>query len=232
MTLDRVLAIIGIVLGIPAVVALVLSANQSLQIFIVILAALLVGAALYIRYILNAPPYTFREATVTLSFPNDHETAILTKTYHIIPNLTDLRQMEHKNIAADGQIQNICWNDQPVPQDRIVQRLGEYEILIDFPISPRKWKEFAGKLSYECLGSFRGNPESMLYCVDFPTREARIIVEFPPTKRCRSAEARKLQGSGQIPVKRGPEISSDGRRLELHLKRPTFGAHYAIYWTW
>jgi hypothetical protein len=60
-TLDRVLAVIGIILGIPAVVALVLAANETLQVFIVILAALLVGAALIIKYIISAPPYVFRD---------------------------------------------------------------------------------------------------------------------------------------------------------------------------
>jgi hypothetical protein len=162
MTLDRVLAIIGVILGIPGVVILVLSANQTVAILAGILAALLLGAAYFIRYILNAAPYDVREANVTLTFPNNPQTAILTKAYRIVPNFSHLREIEHKNIAADGKIQNICWDDQPVPANRIVHRLGEYEIKIDLPFNPRRWQEFRGKLSYECIDSFNANTESIL----------------------------------------------------------------------
>lgn len=231
MTPDRVLAIVGVVLGIPGVAVLVLTADQTVAILATILAIALIAAALFIRYVLNAPPYTVREANVTLAFPQDEQTAILSKEYRIVPNFSHLRQIEHKNIAADGQIQNIQWNDAPVPPNFIAYRLGEYEIRIDLPFHPRRWHEFSGKLSYECIGSFNGQTESIVYCVDFPTKEARIVVEFPPNRPCRASEARKIQGAGEMPIHR-PEVTPDGRRLELRLRRPTFGASYIIYWTW
>lgn len=231
MTPDRILAIIGVILGLPGVLTLALTANQTLAITAGVLAVLLLGAAYYVRHILNAPPYRVKDAKVTLSFPEDHRRAILRKEYRIVPNFGHLRQMEHKNIAADGQIENICWDDRPVPPSNILFRLGEYEIKIDWPIPPRRWQEFSGKLSYDCINSFDAPTEMIVYCVDFPTRCATIVVEFPHDRPCNTCEARQTRGASEVPVQT-PELSQDRRRLELKLRRPSYGAQYVIYWTW
>jgi hypothetical protein len=231
MSLDRALAIAGLIIGIPGVLVLFLTANQTLAIVAGLLAVLLLLGAFYGRQILNASPYTFPEARVSLAFPGDHNLGVLTKEYRIVPNFGHLRQIEHKNIAADGRIDNIRWNDVPVPPNCIVNRLGEYEVRIDLPFAPRRWTEFRGKLSYDCIGSFPGNPESMLYCVDFPTRRACIIIEFPKGRPCQSATARMIRGAGEVPIK-DPTRSPDGLRLELNLDRPIHGAQYVIYWMW
>jgi hypothetical protein len=231
MSLDRLLAVVGILIGIPGVLVLFLTANQTLAIFAGFLAVALLAGAFYIRQVLNASPYSFSEAKVTLAFPVDHQTAVLSKEYKIVPNFHNLRQLEHKNIAADGPIANIRWNDVAVPADRISHRLGEYEIRIDLPFAPKRWSEFRGKLSYECEGSFNGNPESIMYCVDFPTRRACITVEFPANKPCRSAYARIIRGAGEMPIQ-DPVRSDDGSRIELNLERPPHGAQYVIYWMW
>jgi hypothetical protein len=142
-----------------------------------------------------------------------------------------LKQIEHKNIAADGEIGSIRWNDELVPEECIRNRLGEYEVQIAFPVSPRRWHEFPGKLSYDLIESFNANPESMLYCVDFPTKTASILVKLPPAKLCKHAEARKIQGAGEVAIN-GLAVSSDRRTLELKLRRPTYGAQYIIHWHW
>jgi hypothetical protein len=103
--------------------------------------------------------------------------------------------------------------------------------MIDLPFSPQRWKEFNGKLSYELLESFNADTESIMYCVDFPTKKACIIVHFPPNRPCRSATARIIRGAGEMPIQ-DPSRSDDGRRLELNLDGPIHGAHYIIYWVW
>ena len=231
LTLDRGLALAGLLIGLPGVLSLFLSANENLAIFAGILGVILLGTAYVVRLVLNAAPYGIKKATVTLSFPNGVQTAVMCKQYKIVPNFRHLTQMEHKNIAADGTIRNICWDDKPVPSGRIQQRLGEWEIKIDLPFQPRRWQEFQGKLSYECIDSFNGNPEALMYCVDFPTKQASIIVEFPNGRPCLSAEARKIQGSGENPIQ-NPIISADRQKLQLDLRRPTYGAQYIVYWTW
>jgi hypothetical protein len=231
MTLDRGLAIAGVILGLPGVLVLVLSSSQTLAIINGILAVLLLGAAYFIKYILDAAPFNVKDVTVILSFPQDHKKAILRKHYKMYANFNHLKQIEHKNIAADGKIENICWNKTPVPADHIKNVLGEYEVYIDLPFDLPRWKEFSGTLSYECIDSFNADTEAFMYCVDFPTRLATIIIAFPKSRPCRSTEATKVQGAGAMPIA-APRLSPDGRRLVLKLKYPTIGAQYIIYWNW
>jgi hypothetical protein len=231
MPIDRIFAIIGIIIGVPGVMILFATANETLAAFAGTLAALLLGAAFYIRYLFNAPPYSVPEALVTLEFKGDEKRATLTKKYKICPNFAHLSQLEHRNIASDGDISNFLWNGLPISPNAISKHLGEYVIRVDLPVNPGRWRIFEGELSYELTDSFNGNPEGMEYCIDFPTKKAVLTILFPKNKRCLSAEARKMQGAGAIPISR-PVVSNDGSRAELVLRRPTLGAKYAIHWNW
>ena len=231
MPLDRVLAIAGIIIGIPGVIVLFAAANETLAAFAGLLAALLLGAAFYIRYLFNAPPYTFPEVNATLEFSGDERRAVLRKIYKIRPNYSHLRQLEHRNISADGQISNFLWNGKPIPSSSISQQMGQYEVLVNLPVIPGRWQIFDGELSYEMKNSFNGNPESVQYCVDFPTKKVVLTILFPKNRPCLSAEARKMQGAGARPIEM-PTISQNGRELALTIKRPTYGATYTIYWHW
>jgi len=231
MWLDRILAIAGLILGIPGVLVLFATANETTAVFAGMLAALTLGAAFYIRYLINAPPYTFREVKATLEFLGDEKRAVLRKAYKIRPNYAQLHQLEHKNIGADGQICNFLWNGKPIPPNAITLELGQYNVRIDLPVNPGRWQIFDGELSYEMRDSFNGNPESAAYPVDFPTKIATLTILFPKTKPCLSAEARKKQGSGTVPIEK-PTILKNGTQLELTLNRPTYGATYLIYWHW
>lgn len=231
MPIDRVLAIVGIIIGLPGVLILFVTANETLAVFAGILAALLLGAAFYIRYIFNAPPYTFREVNATLEFPSDEQMAVLRKAYKIRPNYAQLHQIELKNIAADGRISNFLWNDKPIPSHAITTRMGQFVVRIDLPFNPGRWRTFEGKFSYEIRNSFNENPEWMEYTVDFPTKIATLTILFPKTKPCLSTEAHKKRGAGSIPIQM-PTRYQDGMKLELTLKRPSYGGTYYIYWHW
>lgn len=175
--------------------------------------------------------YTFIEANITLSFPTDISTAYLVKEYKIVANRPNLRQMIHKNIAADGPIEDIRWNDQPVLQEQITTRLGEYIVRIDFPVPHKIGAPFTGKLSYICKDSFSRNPEGLVYCVDFDTKVARIRVNFPPDKKCISARASRTLGAGEEDID-DPYVPPDGTYLELQLERPEIAREHNIYWYW
>jgi hypothetical protein len=231
-TLDRTLAILGVLLGIPGALALFLTSNVTLAVMAGVLAALLLGAAFYIRYLFIAPPYTFPSVKVTLTFVNSEKKAVLRKDYKIRPNFSHLKQLEHRNIASDGTISNICWNNVPVPPTHIKHRLGEYEVRVDLTVAPRLWSTFEGSLSYELDDSFDSINESMVYCIDFPTKSANIEILFPPNKPCKRAEVRKLHGLGEEHIGDKPILSASGDKLELGITHPSHGANYAIYWEW
>jgi hypothetical protein len=190
------------------------------------------GSAFVVRYFTGLPPFTITTADVKLDFVgNDVKVAVLSKSYRIRPNYGHLNTMTHKNIAADGSVRNLCWDDKPIPAVDIKELLGEYVVTIRFPYALRKWREIAGKLSYEVCDSFNGNPEALIYVVDFPTKTVCIEVNFPLNRLCLDAEAFKLEGTAQHPI-RNPMISADRRNLKLLLKRPRVGSEFMIYWRW
>jgi hypothetical protein len=231
MTWDRLLGGLGVLLGIPGVLVLFFTANVTLAVFAGVLAVLLLAAAMYGRFFVHAPPYTFNNVNVTLEFGATEKSAVLRKEYKIRPNYAHLKQLEHRNIASDGSISNICWNGVPVPGNNIIKSLGEYHVKIDLPVAPRLWSVFDGELSYDLADSFGSSSENIMYSVDSPTREAKISIKFPPNRGCKSAAARRRHGAGESALA-DPTFSAAKDRLEFKIVRPAMGASYIIYWDW
>jgi len=230
--LDRGLAVAGVLLGLPAFLLLFLSGQQTTAILVLVLAFVLLASAFAVKYLTGLPPLTMKSVDVVLQF-NDGQgkNALLSKHYQIRATRNDVREMTHRNIASDGGISNICWNDQLIPAADIKRILGQYEVTVRFALAPRKWKTTAGKLSYNLTDSFNGNPEGLMYVVDFPARLVRFRIELPGGRRCLNATAYKLEGAGRKPIS-DPSVSDDRRVLLLAVKKPPTGSEYAIYWTW
>ena len=231
MSLDRGLALVGLVLALPGFLLLFLSGQEAVAVLVLVLGAGCLIGAFVVHFIWTQPPYTFKIAEVTLSFIGGKDRALLSKEYIIRPNYRNLQQMKHKNIASDGTVKNICWNDEPVPQNKILTRLGEYAVTIDFPTTCVWLRNFTGKLSYELINSFGGNSEGIFYSVDYPTKKVIIRVNFPEDCLCIHAHATLIQGAGEKEIQ-DPAISSDRKSLVLKLKRPKLGSQYGIYWQW
>ena len=231
MSLDRVLALLGVLLGIPGSGALFHIECHSRRHGGNLGRAPLGRGLLYTSIIRSSALLVLRRGGHTNVCELRKEGRSAEELQRIRPNHSYLRQMEHKNIAADGNITNICWNNTPINQANISRKLGKYVVRVDFPVAPKLWATFDGALSYELEDCFGSSNEGIVYCVDFPTKSAKIIVMFPPNRRCKKAQARKLHGAGEL-VLDDPTISPSGDKLELTIRHPTLGANYSVYWEW
>jgi len=233
MSLDRGLAVAGALLSLPGFMLLFFTDHQTTAILAVFIGLGILVSARTVQYLTNLPPFTMKSVAVVLTFKDDHgKHAVLSKHYVIRPNFNNLGEMAHRNIASDGAVSNICWNDEPVPAADIRTVLGEYEVTVRFRNQqPRKWHLFQGKLSYMLTDSFNGNEEGLMYVVDFPARAVSFRVDLPAKRRCRSATAYRLEGSGRTALQ-PPLISGDGATISLTVKRPRVGSEFAIYWRW
>jgi len=232
MTIDRILAVVGIFLGLPGFLLLFFTGYRTEAILALGLGLTLFSSPIIVTWLLSLPPYSITEAKVALSFDKDSiQKATITKEYKIRPNQRHLTVLSLRNIAADGKVENLRWNGNLIPKEWLREVLGEYEVTIHFPGPHALWKEFSGALSYEVTDSFNGNPEGLVYAPDHPTKVAQIEVTFPNNRPCRSANAYRVEGAGQIPIA-GPEIFESGLRLKATIKRPTPGTEYWFWWNW
>jgi hypothetical protein len=229
-TLDRILAVIGLIIAIPGFLLLFFTDHQTESILTVGLGLVVLGAGAIDFYLSRLPPYTINDAKVIVDFPNgDRRIARITKSYTVRPNFGHLNTMTHRNIGAQGTVQNLCWNGLPIQQIR--QSLGEYEVTIDFNGPHKRFRPFTGALSYEAVDSFKGNPEWFCYVIDFPIKAASIEVNLPTRDPCKSAEAFRVEGNGRTRMP-DPDISADKQRLSWKLNRPRRSAEYRLYWYW
>lgn len=231
MTLDRIIGGIGLILSLPGFFLLFLNQNETVGAMSLLLGfVLFVGAVLH-SYLANRPPFEMNSVEVRLEF-KDSEARIarLSKSYEIRPNYGHLTTMTHRNIAADGAVQNLCWNDEPIPEANIVKVLGEFQVTVHFGIR-KKGEVFTGKLSYEALDSFSKSHEGLVYVADFPTKVTWVHVQMPAGRRCSNVRATKIQGAGEVPLD-PPQVNASGSSIDFTVRRPPVGAEYTIQWDW
>lgn len=232
MNLDRLLALSGIIVGLPGFFFLFLSANTVVSSIAVFFGFSLLAAAYLVFYFSGLPPYSVRNADVTLTLHDGHgKAATLSKEYEIRPNYRHLSIMTHRNIASDGETLNISWDDKPVSENDIKKILGEYEVTIKFPNTLKRWRNFKGKLSYSVQDSFLQDHEGIHWVADFPTKNAKIRIILPDDRPCKRSTSYKILGAQKVAFSE-PHISKNGKSIELEIKRPPIGSEYAIYWDW
>lgn len=229
MSLDRALGVLGVVIGLPSLLALFFSDQWIISSLAFALAIALIVAGVLVDRATDQHPFKCKRVDLRLTV--DPKVTVLTKTYRMIPSFNDLRQFTHRNIAADGKVHSFLWNGKPIEQSYISLEMGEYSITIPLIPSPAKGKEFGGELSYTMEDTFPHASESMIYTIDIPTEIVSMTLQL--SRPCTTAEAR-IEASGQsrqIPG-RGLVISEDRKTLTLEAKRPRIGSLVRVYWNW
>jgi hypothetical protein len=205
--------------------------KQALGLLCAALGFTILGATYLVRWITQLPEYTFLAAESTLNLRAGRQKGTLTKKYRIRPNHAHLRRITFRNIAADGRIGEIRWNDRPVPAASIREKVGTFEVDIDFPYAHRRWKAFDGELAYEVEDSFEKPVEELIFEVDFHTRKVELKVLLPKDLPARSARVLRMSGSenelAELDVT-GPGATE----LRYAVKRPRLAHEYAIRWMW
>lgn len=232
MSFDRVLAILSFLISIPGLLVFFLTDRATVGVLGLLLGMLLLVGAWAVNWFRRLPEFTMASVDVTLKFDptGNGERAQLIKDYRIRPNSSHSKQIIHRNIAADGEVRNICWNGDPVPSANIRKIMGEYEVRIDFPAPCKFWHEFDGRLTYDVLDSFSRSQENLWYVADFTAKRVTITVEFPPRRPCKEVSASYMAG-GERPLDSARRLQ-DGLTARMVIKRPINAAQYVLHWRW
>jgi hypothetical protein len=232
MSLDRGIGIAGLILAIPGFLLLFFSHDSAVAWLALVLAIVFFASAFLVNRAGSLPPFRMNSVRVNLSLNDDlGNEATLRKEYEAVPSYAHLTEMSHRNIAADGAITDLCWNDAPIDQSWVKQALGEYQITARFPGPLHKGRPFRCVLSYNAIGSFLLNREALVYVVDFPAKIVTICIKFPDRRMCSDAWSYRVQGAGKVPLAK-PEIDAQTKTVTVRLKRPQVGAEIEIWWDW
>jgi hypothetical protein len=234
MKTDRILTIVGIFLTLPGFIAMFFTKDWSLPAMTMLLGLVVLIASLLVRIFVTLPPFTVISHIVTVDFLDDYgRQARMRKEYVIRPNYGHLSSITFRNIAGDGRISKIAWNDEELPAEAVKRRMEEYVVTVTFHHTLPRWKEIRGVLSYEAADTFPERNEGMIYTPDFPTKTATLRVVFPANRKFKSDSvgASKIEGTGETRLK-PPEISGDQKTIEVTLRRTRPGEEYSLFWEW
>jgi len=237
MNLDRLFAIGGFVLGIPGVVALFFSADVSVGASAIVVAFLAIALSFAVTYYKNRPPYKFKKAEATLDIKaRDGSVATLTKIYKFVPNIRDQHTFIHRNIAADGTVNNFQWENGAIDPHWLRKVLHQYEVTIDFGYPPlRVGQTVDHKLQYDVLNSFPAQKEGWFFVVEYPFKHLHLTLKFPEDRPITSLESSRTIGASVQSLGLGLDaVKAAGNRqyIELDIKKPKLGAQYEIWWRW
>jgi len=223
--------VVALLISLPAFFLLFLTDRETLGAITLLLGFVIFAATWTYRYVTNLPPFSVKSVYIRLEFAGTSaKQAHISKEYEIRPNQGHLTMMAHRNISADGQIHNICWNSKPIPAANIERALGQLKVTVPIELCP-KWKVFPGNLSYDLVDSFERSTEFIQYVSDFPTKVARIHIQMPTGRFCRNVRSTKTEGSVET-LHGETAIIGSGAAIKITLRRPPVGTEYAVTWDW
>jgi hypothetical protein len=229
---DYVLGLVGIALAIPSLIALWSSGSGALVLGGGISAIALLAAAWFVEANLDLPAISVESQATTVSFENDRSIAKLVRKYEFRVRRKGLDHWVHRNISAEGQISDFCWNGATIPMPDIVRRSNHIQVTVRSPYAWPMGKQLQGELSYRLQDSFNEAVEYLQYISDIPTKLAMLRVEFPPNQNCTSVYVQRRANGVVDTFEDGVQRDPRGRWLEVKLRKPKGGHEYTVYWHW
>lgn len=230
MNLDRLLGIIGIVIGVPGFLILFMSDKWIEGILVLFLVMAIAGYQVYLYKQSQEPMFTVLRLDKEVRIHDDKGTkASFERRQHMKTNHPGLVEWWCRNIAADGTITNILIDGQA--PDVLETSAGTIRVCRRFPRPLQKGEELTIVLTYDLTNSFLKNTESVVHLNVLKTREVVMSVELP--RPCLSAETYMSYGGQQVTlINDKPAITMGNKRLEIAIKKPRLGAQYHLQWTW
>lgn len=225
----KILHSISISLGfLGLLVACSLPPYRIIAIIVIIFAIIL-----YIVYwVLTVPPWTIIEIHRIVNIKRvNGSLAIATKNIIIRANHKGLTEFLHRNIRADGSIQNFKLDSNVVPEPNIELRAGEYIVHERFKKEIKRFEKRRSSLTYELINSFPSTTESTGYLPDYSTRKYKIDIHLPKRKPARNPRAYVGLGAEHKDLQ-NPELSPDGCTISWEGKNLRPGKSYTIEWDW
>lgn len=231
MTTDRAIGLLGIVIGIPAFLALFFeSAHRREAILSIVIIGLLIAYRVITVRQAGLPPLTVLEIAKQYVIEDAAGTlARFEAKRRMRANFSGVSEFWMRNIIQDGTIGDFQINGMaPAQVDTVC---GTTHICDRFPRPLQKGEEITSTCTYTLRNSFTDpRHEGVIHSNTTKTKLVTLSVILP--KPCINAEVIRTVG-GQQPTPIGkPEITNNQRHLEVKIKKPQIGASYHLEWDW
>jgi hypothetical protein len=156
--------------------------------------------------------------------------AKLEKTVTLLAKRNDLTTFEHRDLSADGSVENILVDGQPVTPDRDA---GDLIIRKTFPKPLRRKQEVTTSISADVKESFLGTREWITVSPTRPIRLLHIRVRLPPGRPAADAFATVQQGDHLRQADEKPTLSSANSVIDWTTMNITdLNVKFRLEWEW
>jgi hypothetical protein len=219
--MDRhdVLALVGIIVGVPGLLYFFLSGKWVVGILTVLIIAVVLTAAWYV----NQPPITVINNNKNLAFDDkEAHTATQRSDLKLRANHKGVQMFRLGSLSTDGSVRSVTIDDQPPSRQQVTA--GEIEIIKEFRNPLERGQVETLRVSTTYIDSFKDSTESFTHVVAHKTKKLSLTVNFHAERPCRTAKAFLRYGGQVHKAMAGIEVSADGRRARLEVKRPKLGS--------
>lgn len=227
MRIDRIIAIIGVLLGAVSVVTMLFTPYASASILALTLIAGVATLGVVVSRAFDRPLFRVDAEKRSISRQQGHW--YVRRELSLRPNFPHLRSVVLRIPRRDGDLANFAWNDVPIPAEEINLVGNAYNITIKFA-SPRKRGELSvGTLEYVDRSADEANGELAVYVAEFPTRVAEI--EVSGISRSGPSEPRVFmrEGATELLLDSSSTTRPGPGRIRTLFKTPRVGVEYVIY---
>jgi hypothetical protein len=231
MNTDRVLAWVGVAIGILGLIPIFRDASLQLAIAYTIVLALLLILFAFLYRSGRGPQYATLSMKKTLRIvETDGSLARMSREQRIRVNYGQLSEIWCRNIVADGSIQNLLIDKSP-PDDE--KRMGcLLSICKRFSTPLFRGQEATILWTHELLNAFPAINERMEHDVTPETLYLELIVELPNSRPCRAATLHESVSGEPARLLPDPTIELHGTVLKAVVKRPREGRTICLSWEW
>jgi hypothetical protein len=231
MTLDRAIGLVGIILGVPAVVALYFDKPHTREAILTLVMVFIVVAFRTVQtYQDKLPPFTVLEVRKEFKiFDVGGTSARFESTRRLRTNMRGIKEFWQRSLTQDGTISNLLFDGNP--PDLVESNAGMMSACVRFGRELTKGEEILIRFSYDLANAFP-NPkkEGVFHLESFKTKYLFLSVDLP--KPCTRAEFVKTYGGEQQELLDPPTISPDHKRIQVEVKKTVLGATYHLDWYW
>jgi hypothetical protein len=232
MTIDRWIAVLGLLIALPGFFELFLTGRQTVGAIAVLLGFAVVGFAWIIQYILSLPSFSAKSTEVKLELDKTGNVARITKSHDLRPN-TEAQRLVIRHNGGRGGSKDFRWKGESGSIEKVeeIKVFADTVVTVLFAPPLSRWKFFKGELSYRLMDSFSDKREFFAHVVEFPAKTLTVKVVFPQDRPCLDASAARRLGAKEERLDDLKRLHG-GELVELTLKRPPVGSEYWIRWNW
>jgi hypothetical protein len=231
MSTDRILAWVGVAIGILGLIPIFLDSSMQLRLaYAVVLTLLLVLFAVLYRSG-RGPQYATLSMKKTLEIVEaDGSLAWMRREQRIRVNYGQLSEIWCRNIVADGSIHSLLIDNCPPDDEKRMGCLLSICKRFDNPLFRGQEKTIIW--TYELRNSFSARTEVLDHDVKQATRYLELTVVLPVSRPCRGASLHELIAGDPDKLLPNPVIDMHGTVLKAILKHPEKGRTIRLTWEW